>query len=57
MNKHGLKKHLIGFLVLNKDLPPKNKNLVTVKPKAIDTKIIQAGKSSALALQIHSRHT
>ena len=57
VNRHGLKRHLTGFFVPNKDLPPKKGRLTTVGSEVTNVKIKQAGESSALALQTHLQHT
>ena len=53
VNKYGLGRHLIGFLILNEDLPPKSGRLTTVGPKVTNIRIRQAGESLALTLRIH----
>ena len=39
VNKHGLGRYLTGFLILNKDLPPKSGRLTTMGPKVINVRI------------------
>jgi len=50
VNKHGLGRHLTGFLVPNKDLPPRYRRLTTVGPEVTNIRIRQAGESLALTL-------
>ena len=54
MNKHGLGRHLTGFLILNKDMPPKSGKLTTMGPKVTNIGIRQAGKSLVFTLKTHS---
>ena len=50
MNKHNLGRHLTGFFILNKDLPPRSKRLTTVGLEVTNIKIRQAGESLAFTL-------
>ena len=54
VNKHGLGRHLTGFLIPNKDLPLRNRRLTTMGLKVTNIKIRQVGESLALTLQTHS---
>jgi len=54
VNKHGLKRHLTSFFILNKNLPLKSRRLITVGLKVINVKIRQVGESLAFTLQTHS---
>jgi len=45
-----LGKHLTGFLVLNEDLPLKNRKLTTVGLEIINIRVMQAGESLAIIL-------
>ena len=40
----------MGFLVLNKDLPPRSRRLTTMEPEVTNIRIRQAGESLALIL-------
>jgi len=53
VNKYNLRRHLTSFFVLNKDLPLKNRKLITVELKVINIKIKQAGESLTFALRTH----
>ena len=57
VNKHSLGRYLTGFLVLNKDLLLKSGRLTTMGLEIINIKVMQVGKSLAIILQTHSRHT
>ena len=56
VNKYSLKRYLTSFLILNKDLPPKNRRLIIMGLEVINIKIKQAGESLTLTLQMHSRY-
>jgi len=50
VNKHSLKRHLTGFLVLSKDLPLRSGRLTTIGPEVTNVGIRQVGESLALIL-------
>jgi len=50
VNKYSLGRHLIGFLILNKDLLLRSKKLTTVGLEIINIKVMQAGESLAITL-------
>ena len=50
VNKYSLGRHLIDFLVPNKDLPLRSGRLTTVGPEVANVGIRQAGESLALTL-------
>ena len=50
VNRYSLGRHLTSFLILNKNLPPKSKKLITVGLEITNIKTRQAGESSALLL-------
>jgi len=53
VNKYDLRRYLISFFILNKDLLLKNKKLTIIRLKVINIKIRQIGKSLSLALRIY----
>jgi len=53
VNKYSLGRHLTSFLILNKDLPLRNRRLTTIGLKVTNVKIGQVGKSLALILRIY----
>jgi len=53
VNKYDLKGHLIGFFILNKDLPLKNRKLTTIGLEVINVEIRQIRESLAFVLQIY----
>ena len=57
VNKHSLGRYLTGFLVLNKDLPPRSGRLTTIGLKVTNIKIRQVGESLALILQTYLWYT
>jgi len=50
VNKYGLGKYLISFLILNKDLLLKNRKPTIMGLKVINIKSIQRGESLAFAV-------
>ena len=56
MNKHGLKRHSIGFFILNEDLLLKSRKLTTIGLEVINIGVMQAGESLAIALRTHSQY-
>jgi len=54
VNKHGLGRHLTGFLILNKDLPPRSRRLTTIGLEITNIGVRQVEESLALILQIYS---
>jgi len=57
VNKYSLGRHLTGFFILNKELSLKNRRLTTVGLKVTNIKVMQVGKSLAIALRIYLQHT
>ena len=57
VNKHGLGRHLTGFLILNKDLLLRSRRLTIVGLKVTNIRIRQTEESLALILQIHLQYT
>ena len=50
MNKYSLRRYLIGFFILNKDLPLKSGRLIIMGLKVINIKIKQVEESLAFIL-------
>ena len=53
VNKYSLGRYLTGFLILNKDLPPRSRRLTTIGLEVTNIGIRQAGESLAFILRIY----